>query len=208
MCSVCQSTEPREEIAMVTTANRIHEVEPANLKSDLDAGRVVLIDVREPAEHAAERIPGAKLIPLSKFDPQNLSPEKNRIVLHCRGGNRSAKAAQKLLDCGCESAMHLRGGIEAWKKAGLPIEKDARAPISIFRQVQITAGSLALLGSILGFAVSPWWFMLSGFVGAGLTFAGITDTCGMAMLLGKMPWNRVANCLCYENQYKTSPFWH
>jgi rhodanese-related sulfurtransferase len=84
----------------------------------------------------------------------------------------------------------LAGGILAWQQAGLPVEKDAKAPIDVMRQVQITAGSLVMLGVALGWFVSPWFFILSAFVGAGLAVAGITNTCGMAMMLSKMPWNR------------------
>lgn len=180
---------------MPTAVSRIHEVTAEELKGELEAGRIVLIDVREPAEHAGDRIPGARLAPLSRFDPAKVKAMVNggRVVFHCRSGSRSAKAAQKMLDAGAEEAWHLRGGIEAWKQAGFATQRDAKAPISILRQVQMTAGSLVLIGSLLGFFISPWWFLMSGFVGAGLVFAGLTDTCGMAMFLAKMPWNR-GNC--------------
>ena len=176
---------------MATTVNRIQDWSAAQVKTELEAGRITLIDVREPAEHAGERIPGAKLMPLSRFDPAAAPVGTGPVVLHCRSGGRSTKAAQQLLDAGHENAIQLQGGLDAWKKAGYPTERDATAPISILRQVQITAGSLGLFGSLLGFFVSPWWFLLSGFIGAGLLFAGLTDTCGMAMMLAKMPWNRV-----------------
>lgn len=173
-----------------STVSRIQDLSPADVKAELDSGRITLIDVREPSEYAAERIPGSRLMPLSKFDPANLPNGSTRIVLHCRSGSRSTKAGQKLLDAGHESACQIRGGIEAWKQAGLPTEKDARAPISIIRQVQITAGSLVVIGVALGWLVSPWLYLVSAFIGAGLVFAGVTDTCGMAMMLAKMPWNR------------------
>jgi len=179
--------------ATVSAVSRIRELSPAEVRDAMERGEIVLIDVREPAEHAGERIPGSRLLPLSKFDAdqaRSLAGGKP-IVLHCRGGNRSGQACQKMLNAGAEGATHLAGGIEAWNKAGLPIERDAKAPISIMRQVQITAGSLVLIGAVLGYFVSPWFIGLSGFVGAGLLFAGLTDTCGMAMLLAKMPWNRV-----------------
>lgn len=176
---------------MVTTVQRLQNLSPEEVKRELEAGRITLIDVREPSEYAGERIPGAKLMPLGQFDATKLAGGNGRIVLHCRSGNRSTKAAQKLLDAGHEQAFHLQGGIEAWKGAGLQIERDAKAPISILRQVQITAGSLVVIGIALGWFVSPWFFLLSAFVGSGLVFAGVTDTCGMAMALSKMPWNRV-----------------
>lgn len=172
-------------------ASRIREISPADLKAALDRGEVALIDVREPGEHAGERIVGAKLMPLGAFDPGRAREYAagKTLVLHCKSSGRSGKAAKALLAAGAEEACHLCGGIDAWKAAGLPIERDANAPISMFRQVQITAGSMVLLGAALGYFVSPWFYGLCAFVGAGLVFAGVTNTCGMAMLLGKMPWN-------------------
>ena len=91
----------------------------------------------------------------------------------------------------CETYI-LEGGIDAWKKAGLPVALDRSQPIDIMRQVQIVAGSLVLIGAVLGFFVAPGFYALSAFVGAGLLFAGISGFCGMAKLLGLMPWNRQA----------------
>ncbi len=173
-------------------ASRIREISPSELKAALERGEVKLIDVREPSEHAGERIAGASLMPLGAFDPhkaREMAAGKT-LVLHCKSSGRSGKAAKALLAAGADEACHLCGGIDAWKQAGLPIERDANAPISMFRQVQIVAGSLVLIGSVLGYFVSPWFIALSAFVGAGLMFAGISNTCGMAMLLSKMPWNR------------------
>jgi rhodanese-related sulfurtransferase len=180
-------------MSIATAVSRVRDLAPADVKSGLDRGEIVLIDVREPVEYAGGRIPGARLMPLSAFDPvkaRDLAGDR-QLVLHCKGGGRSTKAAQMLLAAGAEHASRLAGGFDAWKRANLPTERDARAPISIMRQVQITAGSIVLIGSLLGFFVSPWFFLLSGFIGGGLTLAGITDTCGMAMMLSKMPWNRI-----------------
>lgn len=178
--------------APVAAASRLAEISPADLKSAMDRDDVALIDVREPVEHAGERIAGATLMPLGQFSAQRAREiaGARRLVLHCKSGGRSGKAAQAMLNAGADSVTHLAGGIDAWTAAGLPVERDANAPISIMRQVQITAGSLVLLGVALGFLVSPWFFALSGFIGAGLMVSGITDTCGMAMMLSKMPWNR------------------
>jgi rhodanese-related sulfurtransferase len=85
----------------------------------------------------------------------------------------------------------LEGGFGAWLEAGLPVHRHARAPLPLMRQVQIAAGSLVLLGVLLSQTVAPGWIWLSGFVGAGLIFAGVSGFCGMARLLGVMPWNRV-----------------
>jgi hypothetical protein len=87
-------------------------------------------------------------------------------------------------------AYVLDGGVDGWAGAGLPVQTDAKAPMEILRQVQITAGSLVLGGVLLGFAVSPVWFGLSGFVGAGLVFAGVSGSCAMASVLALAPWNR------------------
>ncbi|MEN9202326.1 MAG: rhodanese-like domain-containing protein [Thermostichus sp. DG_1_6_bins_120] len=171
---------------------RLKEIDALTLKAWLDQGRVKLIDVREPSEYAEERIPGAINMPLSTFDPTQVpvSTPEQPMVLQCRMGSRSIRASCQLLDKGWPEVINLKGGIEAWKAAQLPVTRSQNAPISLMRQVQIAAGSLVLLGTLLGTFVHPGWLFLSGFVGAGLVFAGITNTCGMALLLARMPWNR------------------
>ncbi|MFM7191953.1 MAG: rhodanese-like domain-containing protein, partial [Microcystaceae cyanobacterium] len=101
-------------------------------------------------------------------------------------------AAQRLIDAGESEVIHLAGGLMAWQQAGFPVEKNAKAPISIMRQVQMVAGSLVLVGVILGVTVAPGFLALSGFVGAGLLFAGISGSCLMADLLSKLPYNRIS----------------
>lgn len=178
---------------MATTSKPISEIDAATLKTWIDQGDVVLVDVREPGEHVRECIRDAALIPLSRFDPAQVpQAEGKTLVLYCRTGNRSAQAAQQLLDSGVSTACHLQGGIEAWKAAGYETEQTADAPISLQRQVFIVAGLLVLLGTAFGAWVSPWFLLLSGFVGAGQAYAGVTDTCGMAMLLSKLPYNQSA----------------
>jgi rhodanese-related sulfurtransferase len=174
-----------------TNHTQFQEIDAVNLKQLLDSDAVLLIDVREAVEYATERIPGAKLHSLSQFDPQQIrAASHQKLVLYCQSGNRSTKAAQQYLDAGFESVTHLRGGLPTWKNAGYAIERNANAPISLFRQVQIVAGSLVLIGTILGVTVSPKFLWLSGFVGAGLVFAGVTNTCAMGMLLAKLPYNQ------------------
>jgi rhodanese-related sulfurtransferase len=154
----------------------------------------VLVDVREADEHARERIPGARHHAISTLDSKNPArPGDEILIFHCRSGARTQANAPRLAASapGCEAYV-LEGGLNAWKKAGLPTALDRKQPIEIMRQVQIVAGSLVLLGVVLGFAVSPAFFLLSGFVGAGLTVAGATGFCGMARLLAVMPWNRRA----------------
>jgi rhodanese-related sulfurtransferase len=178
---------------MQATQHNLPTIDASTVHDWMAAGEALLIDVREPAEHAGEHIPGAQLIPLSGFDPARVPQERGKkVILHCLSGNRSNQAAQKLAASGRAEIWQLQGGIEAWKAAGYPTQKSARAPLSLQRQVQMVAGSLVLAGTLLGAFVSPWFLILSGFVGAGLTFAGITNTCGMAMLLAKLPYNQRA----------------
>lgn len=152
----------------------------------------VLVDIREADEHAREKIPGAHHHALSRIDGNTPIRDGDDVVIfHCRSGARTKGNAAKLATATpkCETYI-LEGGIDAWKKAGLPVAFDRRQPIDIMRQVQIAAGSLVLAGAVLGYLVSPGFYALSGFVGAGLLFAGVSGSCGMARLLGMMPWNR------------------
>lgn len=169
----------------------VTEAAPSVVASWLRSGDTVLVDVREDVEHAEERIEGAVHAPLSRFDAEALRAAHagKRVVFHCRSGKRSADAAGRYRR-GNEAVLHLAGGIEGWKAAGLAVVRAARGHLPIMRQVQIVAGVLVLAGVGLGVAVSPWFLGVSAFVGAGLTFAGATGWCGMAALLGRMPWNR------------------
>jgi rhodanese-related sulfurtransferase len=174
-----------------STQSKLQEINALTLKQWLDEQKVILLDVREPGEYANEHIAGAMLLPLSTFDPTLVSPAEDKtLVLYCQSGKRSTQAAQKLLDSGFAEVTHLKGGLPTWKAAGYPTQTDRNAPISLFRQVQIVAGSLVALGTVLGAFVSPWFLILSGFVGCGLVFAGITNTCAMGMLLAKLPYNQ------------------
>ncbi len=168
------------------------DVSPGMLKEWLGQDDTVLVDVREDFEHAVERIANSKHHPLSKLDPKAIEEEHpgKRVVFHCRSGKRSKQAALRFHD-GKQQVFHLAGGIEAWKSAGLKTVRSEAGPrIDIMRQVQITAGSLVLTGVILGVFASKWFLLLSGFVGAGLIFAGLSGWCGMAKLLARMPWNK------------------
>ena len=97
-------------------------LDPTEVARLLDAGKVLLIDVREPAEYAAERIQGALLYPLSTFNASLLPPDgARRVVFHCAGGKRSLAAAEQRLAAGSPHAAHMGGGLAAWKTAGLPV---------------------------------------------------------------------------------------
>lgn len=152
----------------------------------------VLVDIGEADEHARERIPGARHHALSRVDKETpVRAGDNVIVYHCRSGARTKSNAERLAAAApaCETYL-LEGGLDAWKRAGLPVTLDRGQPIDIMRQVQIGAGSLVLIGVLLGAFVAPGFYVLSGFVGAGLLIAGMTGFCGMAHLLARMPWNR------------------
>lgn len=151
----------------------------------------VLIDIREADEHARERIPGARHHALSRLDAESPARAGDEVlVFHCRSGARTRGNAARLSAAANCDAYILDGGLDAWKKAGLPVTLDRSQPIDIIRQVQIAAGSLVLMGMLLGTFFSPGFYAISAFVGAGLVFAGVSGFCGMAHLLALMPWNR------------------
>jgi rhodanese-related sulfurtransferase len=161
-----------------------------DLADQLADQRVRVIDVREPMEYASGHIAGSLNVPLARITEADLP--SGPLVLVCHSGNRSSQALSRLLQNGHPHPLaDLEGGIPAWQQAGQPVHKLKNAPLPLMRQVQIAAGSLVLLGVILSQALAPGWIWLSGFVGAGLVFAGVSGFCGMARLLAVMPWNRV-----------------
>lgn len=166
---------------------------PTEAAERLRRGRAVLVDIREPDEYARRRIGGSLSRPLSAFQPAQLGADPQQdVVFTCRSGMRTAANCARLQQSTGGNAFVLEGGVDGWAAAGLPIEEDRGAPLELMRQVQIAAGMLVLLGVALGFVVSPVFFALSAFVGAGLALAGATGFCGMARLLAVMPWNRRA----------------
>lgn len=167
------------------------EIDAKTAKGWLDQERAVFIDIREPDEFAREHIPQAYPMPLSGFGATAVPGDRSKVaVFHCASGHRTREAAARIQRSGFREVYQLKDGIAGWKKAGFETLLNRRAPISIIRQVQIVAGSLVLLGTVLGWLVSPWFFAVSAFVGAGLTFAGISGTCAMAEILGRLPFNR------------------
>lgn len=166
---------------------------PLDARAHLEAGRAVLIDVREADEFARAHIAGAHSLPLSQWGGAPLPFDAaTEIIFTCRSGMRTAAACDRLAASAPAGAFVLDGGVEGWKKAGLALIVDPSAPMEIMRQVQIAAGALVLLGLLLGWLVDPRWFGIAAFVGAGLVFAGVTGFCGMARLLMLAPWNRRA----------------
>lgn len=161
------------------------------LKSHLDKNEVLLIDVREPAEHRSECIEGAYLIPLSELSFDKLPSTSRPIVIHCRSGKRSQEACQKLMHQNPQLEVYsLEGGLSAWQQAGFQVKRSGSFVLPLDRQTQFAAGFLAFTGILLGVSVDPLFYAISGFVGLGLMFAGMTGWCGMAKFLAKMPWNR------------------
>lgn len=170
---------------------QLSPISAGEAKLRLDRGEAVLIDVREADEHAREHVAGARLVPLSAIEAQDLAADLGKVaIFHCRSGARTQAHAARLIACGFREAYCLDGGIEAWKAAGLPVRVNRKAPLELMRQVQIAAGLLVLAGVLLGWLAHPAFFAISAFVGAGLMFAGATGWCGMAILLKTMPWNR------------------
>ena len=173
----------------------MRSVTPQEARRLIEDG-AVLVDIREADEQARERIPGARNVPLSRLDDADVAAPKGRIVIfHCRSGARTKAQSERLAakaGDGCE-ALLIEGGLDAWRKAGLPTIIDRRQPIEMQRQVQIGAGGIVLLGTLLGLIVSPWFFVIPLFVGTGLLFAGLTGFCGMALLLQRAPWNQTAH---------------
>lgn len=163
----------------------------SELKKKLDKDKILLIDVREPAEHRSECIDGACLIPLGEISIEKLPSTQRPIVIHCRSGKRSADACAKLLAINPSlDVTSLEGGIVAWSQAGFNVKRSGSTILPLDRQTQITAGFIAFSGTILGALINPVFYILPGFIGAGLMFAGLTGWCTMAKLLAKMPWNR------------------
>ncbi len=170
----------------------IKTIDANTLKIWLDKSEAVLVDVREPAEYEAEHIPAAALMPLGTISRQALPGlSGKKLVIHCKAGKRGSMACEKLLaeDPNME-VYNLEGGISAWTQAGYAVKTSGRLFLPLDRQVQLAIGLGLLLSVALGYGVHQRFFLLAAFFGLGLTFAGITGTCGLAMLLAKMPWNR------------------
>jgi rhodanese-related sulfurtransferase len=155
-----------------------------------DDRTAVLVDVRTPSEFRSQHIHGSINLPLESFKADKL-PFKRETAIHviCQSGGRSAKFCDKLQDNGYLSVYDVDGGVDAWKASGMELVNGEKS-MSMERQVRIAAGTMVIIGVAFGAAVAPAWYALSGFIGAGLVFAGVTDTCGMGMALAKMPWNQ------------------
>jgi rhodanese-related sulfurtransferase len=166
---------------------------PAEAQRLLASGKAVLIDIREADEFAREHILGARHVPLSGLDGHDFDRERSAgmvAIFQCQSGRRTEMNRDRLAALGFAESYVIDGGLNAWRAAGLPSHLDRRQPLPLQRQVQIAAGSLVVAGVLLALLVSPWFALLSGFVGAGLVFAGASGTCALAEVLAMMPWNR------------------
>ena len=180
----------------MATAPVVNTVPPGDVARLRAEGRKIdLVDVRTPAEYEQLHAEGARLVPLDGLDPRAVIATRTGaadepLYVICRSGARASKACAAFHAAGFGHALCVEGGTDGWEKAGLPVVRGRGRVISLERQVRIGAGSLVLAGVLLGWLVHPLMFGLSALVGAGLVFAGVTDWCGMGMVLARMPWNR------------------
>lgn len=172
----------------------ISVISPKQLHDRIQSGEQVhLIDVRTPVEFREVHVTVARNAPLESLDCGAVlaaHPTNAPLYVICRSGSRGKQACEKFAAAGCTNVVNVEGGTMAWDQAGYAVARGKKA-ISLERQVRICAGFMALAGGVLAIVLHPYWAGLSAFVGAGLMFAGITDTCGMAMILARMPWNQL-----------------
>lgn len=151
-----------------------------------------ICDIRSAQEFARERIPASINVPVDQLESFDFSKCKKNVLFLCRSGMRTQTALPLIRAKNIAQAACLEGGLEKWKEAGLPIVKNKHVPIDMMRQVQIIAGSMILVG-LLGFAtISPYFLLLPLVVGIGQVIAGVTGFCGMAKLLARLPFNKLA----------------
>ncbi len=155
-----------------------------------------LLDVRTPGEFETEHIDGAYNVPLDTLAEHGAEIRAGvaaPVVLVCRSGQRSRRAEEALKAAGMTNLHVLDGGMSAWVAAHRPVRRGAQR-MSLERQVRIVAGALAATGGLLAFTVNPLFAAIPAFVGSGLVFAGVTDTCAMGMVIARLPYNRPASC--------------
>lgn len=189
------STAPLPRTATATS------ISPREAQHLASAGNARIVDVREVDEHRREHVDGASLFPTSVFSVTGFPAQQagQQLLVLCRSGNRAGKVADALRASGRTDVSVIEGGIVAWAKAGLPVVRNAKAPIPLMRQVMVGAGLLLVAFTALAVFVNPWFMAGTGFVGVALAFAGISGICPMAMVLAKMPWNRATAALPASN---------
>jgi rhodanese-related sulfurtransferase len=170
-------------------------ISPAELSRLLQGDPAAeLLDVRTPPEFASAHVPGVRLVPLDALDPRPYLAARPAgdapIYVLCQAGGRARKAIEKFRSVGFENCILVEGGTQAWIDAGLPVDRAPSKVLPLMRQVQITVGAISAIGAILALTVNSLFAVVPLVIGAGLLFAGLTGTCGLALLLAKMPWNR------------------
>ena len=170
---------------------------PDELEALLGArGDVRMLDVRTPGEHESVHIPGSYNVPLETLGEHGAEIRAHvaaPIVLICQSGQRARRAEEALRSAGMPNLHVLDGGVNGWIGSGKPVVRGTER-LSLERQVRIAAGTLAAAGGLLALTVNPLFAILPIFIGSGLVFAGLTNWCGMAMLLARLPYNRPATC--------------
>lgn len=180
--------------ATLSAPATVPTISPERLKELIQSGDAIeLIDVRTPVEYRGKRVTAARNVPLNTLSAEALRAERvgreaQPLYVVCQSGGRARKACETLISAGV-NAICVEGGTPACEQVGVPVTRGQQT-ISLERQVRIAAGALVALGAALSALVSPWFLIVPGFVGCGLVFAGMTDYCGMGLLLAKMPWNR------------------
>ncbi|WP_165219225.1 rhodanese-like domain-containing protein [Aquisphaera insulae] len=182
----------------------IPTITPQQLQEKIESGEAIdLIDVRTKSEYKGLHAAPAQVVPLDDLTPYAVdqvrtTPKDRPLFLICRSGVRSEKGCMKLLRAGYPNVVSVAGGTLAWEQAGLPIVRGTRQILPLDRQVQLAAGSMNLAGVLLGWFSNPNWYLLSGFIGLGLIFAGSTGICPLGWVIAKMPWNqaRVDSASC------------
>lgn len=173
-------------------------VTPAEFQRRTASSKVEILDVRTPAEFESVHIPGATLKPLDSLDIDAYLKRRTDpgqpIYIVCQSGGRARKAIEKFQRAGFDHCILVEGGTQAWLEAGLPVVRGSRQTLSLMRQVQITIGIVSGTGAALALLVHRGFAVLPLITGCGLLFAGLTGTCGLALLLAKMPWNHATAC--------------
>ncbi len=182
-------------MSLIECSPDLSTITPEQLYEKHQSGKPVeLIDVRTPAEYRSLHATLARVVPLDELNPRRFMETRagamdDPLYVICRSGVRGQKACEKFLAAGFTNVVNVAGGTLAWDQAGLPVVR-GRWVLPLDRQVQTTAGTMALLGFTLGELGKPNWFLLAGFVGCGLLFAGLTGFCPLGWLLARMPWNQ------------------
>jgi len=181
---------------IITQMQTQSTITPRDLQGLLAAGNpALLLDVRSPAEHLSSHIPGTKLLPLDELDPAAFCRERGSdcspLYVICQSGGRASRAIQKLEAAGVKGCVLLEGGTQAWIDAGLPVVRGESRVLPLMRQVQITIGAISATGALLALVVDYRFSVIPLFMGCGLLMTGITGYCALAVLMAKMPWNKV-----------------